>query len=173
MSFLNFNSTNFTGDSSFNIQIDNNLVDENNFINDICKKHLSDDEQFSLPKRMRYTNNDDISFKVIYNINNKKPILPNKKNNKSLDTPPIFFSDDLLKHLFRNDPPIDHPQNKNKKLLCNNPNCNHKDFSDDPTPVEILKINVLNIDDLITLGKTYHCKKNMEYNNVSLRIDIA
>jgi SpoVK/Ycf46/Vps4 family AAA+-type ATPase len=55
--------------------------------------------------------------------------------------------------------------------LCKNPLCNHKTFIDDPTPVSKYCFNKLeNINDLIILGKTYHCKKNREFNGINLRL---
>ena len=63
---------------------------------------------------------------------------------------------------------------KNKKQLvqrgCTNPVCDHLDYSDNPDNKSTPMINVNTIDDLITIGKTYHCKKNTSFNGVSLKI---
>lgn len=59
---------------------------------------------------------------------------------------------------------------------CQNPLCDHKDYTEEelknlnkskllPPPKEIK-----NIDDLIELGKTYHCKKNKVYYGINMRI---
>lgn len=57
------------------------------------------------------------------------------------------------------------------KLICHNPLCNHKTFEEDPTlPTEITLKNINSIDDLITLGKAFHCKKQTTYNSMNLRI---
>lgn len=62
-----------------------------------------------------------------------------------------------------------------KKLVaemnCKNPNCNHKDYDEDPSHIEVPKYDYIsNIDELIELGKTYHCKKNREVNGINLRL---
>ncbi len=61
--------------------------------------------------------------------------------------------------------------NKKIEILCRNPLCNHKTFEEDPTPVTIPNISVISsINDLIELGKSFHCKKNTEYAGMNLRI---
>lgn len=56
-------------------------------------------------------------------------------------------------------------------LLCSNPLCNHKTLEEDSTPIVMPEMTIINdINDLITLGKTYHCKKNKEFNNINLRL---
>jgi ATPases of the AAA+ class len=65
---------------------------------------------------------------------------------------------------------------KNKKTHptteeCRNLLCNHKTAKEDPTPVQLPNIREINtIDDLITLGKSYHCKKNTKFSGMSLRL---
>lgn len=55
--------------------------------------------------------------------------------------------------------------------ICKNPLCNHKTFEEDPTSVQVATISKVNdIEDLIKLGKTYHCKKNKDYYGLNLRI---
>ena len=59
----------------------------------------------------------------------------------------------------------------NGTMECNNPQCNHKTFEEDPTPPTISCIReIVNINDLIEIGKTFHCKKNMEYHGMNLRL---
>ena len=54
---------------------------------------------------------------------------------------------------------------------CNNPLCNHKTFEEDKKKIKMPNLKIINdIDDLITLGKTYHCKKNKELNGINLRL---
>ena len=54
---------------------------------------------------------------------------------------------------------------------CKNPVCDHKSFEEDDTPALIPDIkDITNIDDLITLGKSFHCKKNTEYSGLNLRV---
>lgn len=60
--------------------------------------------------------------------------------------------------------------NNNKEFECKNPLCNHKNYDDDPTPFNINIKSINSIDDLIILGKTFHCKKNNVLNGVNLRI---
>jgi hypothetical protein len=56
-------------------------------------------------------------------------------------------------------------------IVCNNPLCNHLTFEEDETPPTVSNIASIDlIDDIIELGKTYHCKKNKEYHGLNLRI---
>ena len=99
----------------------------------------------------------------------------NKKNDKDI---PKFFFLDLL---------FDNPMNKsgNKKVeeqkiseksvvnTCNNPLCSHKTKDEEPEMEKAFKINIdeiKSINDLIYLGKKYHCKKQTTYNGLNLRL---
>lgn len=54
---------------------------------------------------------------------------------------------------------------------CRNPLCNHKTFEEDDSPIEIPHLmDISNVNDLIKLGMTFHCKKNVEYCKMNLRI---
>lgn len=54
---------------------------------------------------------------------------------------------------------------------CRNPECNHKTFEEDATLIVVPNLTIIKtIDDLITLGKSYHCKKNTEFAGMNLRI---
>lgn len=56
-------------------------------------------------------------------------------------------------------------------LSCRNPLCNHKTIEEDSTPaIKTSLTQISKIDDLIELGKTYHCKKNTEHNGLNLRV---
>lgn len=57
-----------------------------------------------------------------------------------------------------------------KKNDCPNPKCNHKDYHIDGTKITTPEIPINDINDLITIGKTYHCKKNLKYHGISLRL---
>ena len=118
----------------------------------------------------------------IYKINNirKNPVIPNKKQKTKSDDE----DDEELKFLFSLLVPNKQILNKGKNktqpvnttiilhpLQCNNPNCNHKTIEEDPTLIEKYKVkDIKNIEDLIKLGKTYHCKKNIENYGLNLRI---
>jgi hypothetical protein len=80
-------------------------------------------------------------------------------------------------------PPTDPPTNpytvtskskkpkKTKKNTCNNPLCNHKTFEQDPVPPPDIVIQVIEtIDDLIALGKAFHCKKQTTHRGLNLRL---
>lgn len=54
---------------------------------------------------------------------------------------------------------------------CNNKLCNHKSLEDDPVlPYAIDITEIKDIDDLIILGKSYHCKKQKTYKSLNLRL---
>jgi hypothetical protein len=62
-------------------------------------------------------------------------------------------------------------EKKNSSTHCTNPTCNHKTLKEDPTEIQVpLLTEITNIDDLIALGKSYHCKKNTMYCGMNLRI---
>src|SRR5439155_13102611 len=69
----------------------------------------------------------------------------------------------------------DDESSNEEELKCNNPLCDHKDYTKKELidikkkPIEKFK-EIKNIDDLIELRKTFHCKKNKEYQNINLRI---
>lgn len=112
-------------------------------------------------KRKRQTKNNTPSKKF---KNNELIDLGMRENNEDCDSD---SDDENFVH-------INNKNDKNSKK-CPNPLCDHKDFtkeelkrkstlsSDVPRKVE-------NINDLLELGKTYHCKKNMIYHGVDLKI---
>jgi hypothetical protein len=132
---------------------------------------LSDNLGMNKKKHIIDEDNHEYKHKSIFKITQNKNI--NKKNNlnkkNSNDHPPtIIFTNDIFKQMFGN---IDDPNDKDnlfklKTTKCNNPNCDHLEGETQT----ITQINVTSINDLITLGKLYHCKKNKEYNGVNLRI---
>ena len=107
--------------------------------------------------------------------NPPKIIPPIKKNNDSdsdsdNDSGLIFF---LLNqpNLPKSLSPTPNQSPHKKSTECKNPLCNHKTKDEDPTEIQIPTISeIQNIDDLIALGKSYHCKKNTEFVGMSLRL---
>lgn len=90
---------------------------------------------------------------------------PKRNNNDRL----IFFIN-IPEH-------VDEFPNKKQKLdvidsfECRNPLCDHRTFIEDPTKIKQYDgTKISNIRDLIDLGKTFHCKKNLEYNGINLRL---
>ena len=94
----------------------------------------------------------------------RKPLQPIKK----------FKSDqEIINLLLDNSDSSSDSDETQKTLECNNPLCDHKDFTKEelrnkPTPKQFREIK--SIDDLIDLGKTFHCKKNTMYFDVNLRL---
>jgi hypothetical protein len=83
------------------------------------------------------------------------------------DTPNNSPDDELLKEIlgFNDSETTD----VNGEKLCSNPLCDHLDNS----PLEIKHVELSefrSIQDVIELGKTYHCKKNTLYKGINLRI---
>ena len=57
------------------------------------------------------------------------------------------------------------------KPTCNNPLCDHTTFEENPDKVDIPDIKeIKHINDLIALGKSYHCKKNTEFAGMDLKL---
>ena len=100
-------------------------------------------------------------------ITNIIPIKPKKKNNKSKKIK--FNKNDyqLFKKVLGYDEDENSDSSDDETTICNNPLCDHI-LKDKITHEKIVSIK--NIDDLIDLGKTYHCKNNKEYHGINLRI---
>lgn len=95
----------------------------------------------------------------------RKPLQPNKK----------FRSDQEIIDLLLDDSGSSSDEdNKQNELSCNNPLCDHKEFTKEElknkTKPKTQFRDIKSIDDLIDLGKTYHCKKNTMYYDVNLRL---
>jgi hypothetical protein len=127
-----------------------------NYSNKVCnkKRHIQDLDINNKTKRNKHNkynkynkqNNDNDDDDLILFLNNFKLPQPNKS--KSLNS-----------------------KKTDNKNICNNPICNHKTAEEDPTviiPVQMDEIK--HISDLITLGKSYHCKKNKIFCGMDLRI---
>lgn len=111
---------------------------------------------------------------------NRKRRRESDNNNDSSDSDDEEKFNNLLRIVFLGGPPPDQnddrDENSAKKLKlnepeCKNPNCNHKTLEEDPTPVTIPDIRSIDtLDDMLTLGKSYHCKKNREFCGMNLRL---
>ncbi len=80
---------------------------------------------------------------------------------------PIFF--------ILSAPPNNGAKKKEKRkkpvFKCENPLCNHLTFEEDPLPLPEIDMKYIgSIDDLIVLGKSFHCKKRIVFNDLNLRI---
>lgn len=127
---------------------------------------------------------------AIENINNHLKDPPNKRNpliqpkrkkrdDDDDDIPPtitfiLFDGDETLTgnngNLNNNDKNKKEIKKENKKD-CPNPVCNHKTLEEDSTEIEKIDLKeIKDINDLIKLGKSYHCKKNNKHNNIDLAI---
>lgn len=56
---------------------------------------------------------------------------------------------------------------KKQKIECNNPLCDHKEGSIDNIEEDIM---INDINDLINIGKKFHCKNRKEYHGINLRL---
>lgn len=109
-----------------------------------------------------------VSIITPLNITKRPP--PPRKNIQPIKK---FKSDQEIIDLFlNNDEGSSSDSDVEKKLVCNNPLCDHKDFTKDEKQRHTQKQfrEIKNIDDLIDLGKTFHCKKNTMYFDVNLRL---
>ncbi len=87
----------------------------------------------------------------------------------------LIIIDDLFGNKMNN-------QNTNKQLppkkiekveddKCPNPLCNHKTKEQDSSEIEKCRVTqIKDINDLIALGKSYHCKKNTHFNKLDLKV---
>ncbi len=128
----------------------------------------------------------------------KTPIIhPNKKSKKDYINPPRKIKDNssddsssddenkfnrglivILDDLFNNKELNNKLPNNNLKkeeksneMKCPNPTCNHKTKEQDSEEINIPDIKeIKDINDLIELGKSYHCKKNTKINNLDLKV---
>jgi len=102
--------------------------------------------------------------------NNQPPTMfPSITNRKRFNS-----DDDIINLIVNNKQPTSDNSNNNNKN-CSNPLCDHKDYTKDElaqnTTMQQLPVReIKNVDDLIEIGKTYHCKKNKIYHGINLRI---
>jgi hypothetical protein len=98
-----------------------------------------------------------------------------KPSRKKTDIPKFFFLD-----LMFNDPKSGRHKEDTPKLPelpvileCNNPVCDHKTFEEEPELGNYFNVNIEEIntiDDLIYLGKKYHCKKQTTFRGLNMRL---
>jgi hypothetical protein len=94
----------------------------------------------------------------------------NDNNNKNTDIVKFILSNDAPDVDYNSD-----SSDSDSQSDCCNPQCDHERWTDDEiTNMEHVKsqpmIDIKSIDDLIKLGKTYHCKKNKIYYGIDLKI---
>lgn len=120
-------------------------------------------------KRKRYDDNNDPSGPP-----NKRPnnsfiiIIPDMSNNNNYPPTPTVSdsgSDSELEDDEDDNIPAEE-ENTFDENFCVNPLCDHKDG--EMSTVENIEINCL--DDLINLGKMFHCKRFTSYRNINMRI---
>ena len=111
--------------------------------------------------------------------NHNPPHPPPKKVDKPKHPDPddedariILFLNELFTNPQNNIPSAKkvEPVSKKDDDKCVNPLCNHKTLKEDPTDPKITITEIKNIDDLIALGKSYHCKKNTKFHSLDLKI---
>jgi hypothetical protein len=99
--------------------------------------------------------------------NNKKQKITSDKFKKPQKT-----EEDLFKLVFGNNNDNDGSDSESESCDinydCANPLCNH--IKDDDYKMEKLPISIKNINDLIKLGMTYHCKNRTEYFGINLKL---
>ena len=136
-------------------------------------------------KRSRSLNNEDDEIPPKRNnsnqtVNNKRtnpppPLNRNlwRNNNNKKDENDDFFPIIIIKRSPNENEPTKKTNNfedKDKEEKCPNPLCNHYDYIDDEDDVFIPNLEeIKDINDLISLGKSYHCKKNTYYHNINLK----
>jgi len=66
----------------------------------------------------------------------------------------------------------DNTESVPKVIVCTNiPYCDHKTHPESWYETDVIVINEVNtLDDLITLGKKYHCKMRVEYNGIDMKV---
>ncbi len=87
----------------------------------------------------------------------------------------ILILDDLFKNTRNpNNNRLQPPKPDNNKVndnKCPNPLCDHKNKKQDEVFTNVARITeIKDINDIIELGKTYHCKKNTHFNGMDLKI---
>lgn len=133
---------------------------------------------------------------IYFNNKTVNPNNPNKKPKKDIVINPKRKSDSgsssdddddhknkgfilILNDILSNKPPSYGTLNsnnsnntiKNLPEKCPNPLCDHKTFEQDSTKINNPEVNeIKDINDLIKLGKSYHCKKNTNLKSLDLKV---
>lgn len=109
--------------------------------------------------------------KTIVTRGTKRKTSPND-NNKNNPNKKLKNDNDLLNIILNNKDDSSGSNSDYDEIECNNPLCDHKDYTKeeqkrkDKLPLREIKT----INDLIDLGKTFHCKKNKVYYGINLRL---
>lgn len=104
---------------------------------------------------------------IIIDMKSGRKNSENFGSDKNTDNFFDFDSDDLLSELFEKPSTSSTVKNEKSKNGCPNPLCNHKDDSTLESP----KLSSIeSIDDIIELGKSYHCKNNKFYYSLDLKV---
>jgi hypothetical protein len=116
------------------------------------------------------TNNQNLNPSNGETNNNRKRKSQDSTENKNSKK---FKNDNEIVNLLINKIDTKNDNNDDDDSDCNNPLCDHLDFTEEelkqnkiPNPPKEIK----NIEDLIELGKTYHCKKNRIFYGLNLRL---
>lgn len=117
------------------------------------------------------------NFNNNFNKNSPKPVNVNKSVGDDDDLINFIFNDNSTTNTITPILNQDNLVQTNKTDLntCPNPLCDHKGYTKQGKLLLANKkisppVTVNSITDLIALGKTYHCKKNVEYYGVDLKI---
>lgn len=95
--------------------------------------------------------------------NNKNNKRKNHNNTNNDPNKKLKVDDELLEIIMKGN------NNDNNKPLCGNPLCDHKPFNKKYPQTFNLPTEINNISDLITLGKSYHCKQNTTFYGIDLK----
>lgn len=89
-------------------------------------------------------------------------IIPDEKND--------IINDEELTDLIDNIINQRKPKTRKIKSPCPNDNCDHSILKDNEKPKSYPEVTINTLDDLIALGKTYHCKQHQTINDLDLKI---
>jgi len=151
------------------------------FINDTCDIRMtkkSNKKPNNKPSKKSSKKTSQKSSKKLTNKNSTKKSTKkseNKKPGNKTDLP-LFLLDLLFNDTENGKQNTDECKqltNISSHDLCNNPLCDHKTIKEEPILPEIFNINITeinNINDLIYLGKRYHCKKQTMFRGLNMRL---
>ena len=110
---------------------------------------------------------------IITRNTNKRKTPPNVNQNKIPNKKPKN-DNDIINLLLNNNPSTSDSDDDCEELECNNPLCDHKDYTKEEKTSkrsnDLPLMEIKTIEDLINLGKMYHCKKNTVYYGINLRL---
>lgn len=121
---------------------------------------------------------DKIFERITDSINNQdidnsiKPNNPNKLNNPNIPNTPNKPNRPPVRRRIKR--PINNKNTDIKQVDthdCTSPTCDHKSYDEDPSlPIQINLTLITTLNDLIILGKSFHCKKQTVYKDINLRV---